>query len=265
MPERLRAPLCRRPTRANDGARRPGRNGLRLALLVFTLLSLQCAHHRPVRHRVRRGDTLYQVARRYGVSVEALVRANRLSKGRQIYPGQWLLIPGRRLAQRAAPRHLEPDPDAAKAPKSRPVMRAEVFGDCGGAKTQAASRPKGDGFHWPVDGVVVSKFGRREGLRHDGIDIAAPEGTVIRAASPGRVIYVGEQSGYGRLVIVAHEGEWVTVYAHNRENCVADGEDVAPGDVLALVGRSGGANAPFLHFELRKSGRPVNPARRLGR
>lgn len=119
------------------------------------------------------------------------------------------------------------------------------------------------GLIWPVDGVVVSLFGSRDGQRHDGVDIGAPEGTAIWAAAAGKVIFAGEQPGYGRIVILSHEDELVTVYAHNAANLVEDGDVVNQGDPIAQVGTSGGQSSPVLHFEVRVDKKPVNPLSKL--
>lgn len=126
-----------------------------------------------------------------------------------------------------------------------------------------AKRRSKDRLIWPVDGVVVSGFGKREGAPHDGIDVAAPVGTPIWAARDGVVLYSGEQPGYGLLVIVRHEGEVVTIYAHNARNCVADGAKVAQGDVIGVVGESGDATSPAVHFEVRISNKTSNPRAHL--
>jgi len=112
---------------------------------------------------------------------------------------------------------------------------------------------------WPVEGVVVSLFGPREGQRHDGIDIGAPSGTAIWAAADGVVVFAGEQPGYGLLVILDHEGDLATIYAHNAANLVVKGDRVKQGDPVAQVGQTGGAAAPAVHFEIRQATTAVNP------
>jgi lipoprotein NlpD len=116
---------------------------------------------------------------------------------------------------------------------------------------------------WPVEGVVVSLFGTREGQRHDGIDIGAPQGTAIWAAADGEVVFAGEQPGYGLLVIVQHADDLVTVYAHNVANLVAKGDKVKQGDPIAQVGQTGGTASPAVHFEVRVARAPTNPLARL--
>jgi lipoprotein NlpD len=112
---------------------------------------------------------------------------------------------------------------------------------------------------WPVDGVVVALFGSKDGARHDGVDIAAPLGTAVWAAADGRVIYVGEQPGYGKLVILAHGDERLTVYAHNATNLVRVGEELRQGEPIAQVGQTGTMSIPGVHFELRVRDKPTNP------
>ncbi len=105
---------------------------------------------------------------------------------------------------------------------------------------------------WPLaTGVLTSRFGPRRNVCHDGIDIAAPSRTPVRAAASGRVIYSGRMRGYGRVVIVQHNDIYSTVYAHHRRNLVRKGQWVQQGDKIATVGRSGRSTGPHLHFEIR--------------
>ncbi len=116
---------------------------------------------------------------------------------------------------------------------------------------------------WPVEGVVVSLFGAREGQRHDGIDIGAPTGTAVWAAADGEVVFAGEQPGYGLLVLLAHADDVVTVYAHNAANLVVKGDRVKQGDPIAQVGQTGGTASPAVHFEVRVARVPQNPLAHL--
>jgi murein DD-endopeptidase MepM/ murein hydrolase activator NlpD len=119
---------------------------------------------------------------------------------------------------------------------------------------------------WPVDGPLSSGFGRRDGRPHEGIDLAVPDGTPVRAAAGGVVAYAGDRlRGYGRLVIVAHAGGLSTVYAHNSRLLVREGEPVARGRVVALSGHSGHVTAPHVHFEVRRDARPEDPLKYLPR
>lgn len=113
--------------------------------------------------------------------------------------------------------------------------------------------------HLPLRGQITSRFGRRWGRMHKGIDIVAKYGTVIRAFREGTVSFSGRKRGYGRLVIIKHKDNLSSYYGHNSENLVKKGDKVKRGQRIAKVGCSGNATAPHLHFEIRKNGVPVNP------
>jgi murein DD-endopeptidase MepM/ murein hydrolase activator NlpD len=117
----------------------------------------------------------------------------------------------------------------------------------------------GEPLAWPVRGVIISGFGPRDREHHDGLDLACPEGTPVFAADEGEVLFAGEQRGYGNLVLIGHARGLVTVYAHNLENLVAQGDHVLRGEPIARVGRSGNATGPHLHFEVRVGARPRDP------
>jgi murein DD-endopeptidase MepM/ murein hydrolase activator NlpD len=113
---------------------------------------------------------------------------------------------------------------------------------------------------WPLKGVITRDFVQGNKHRHDGIDIAAPQDTRIRAAADGQVIYSDwGPGGYGRIVILQHQGDMVTIYAHNQSNLVRIGEFVHQGDYIATVGKSGRATSYHLHFEVRHKTVPVSP------
>ncbi len=119
----------------------------------------------------------------------------------------------------------------------------------------------------PADGTVSSRFGMRkhpiygDKRFHHGVDIAAPEGTEVRAVRPGRVVFSGEQHGYGNVVVIDHGSGVVTKYAHNRVNLVRDGDEVSAGDVIAKIGSTGASTGPHLHFEVKVNGKDVDPAK----
>ena len=115
-------------------------------------------------------------------------------------------------------------------------------------------------FIWPLKGKLTSYYGIRNNQKHDGIDIAAPRGSSIRAAASGKVIFSGwGPTGYGKMVIIKHNEKWVSVYAHNSKNLVKKNHRVKKGEKIALVGATGRATGPHLHFELRDKREPVNP------
>lgn len=121
-------------------------------------------------------------------------------------------------------------------------------------------------FRWPAKGRVISGFGARgTGGANDGINIALPEGTPVRAAEGGTVVHADDAlKGYGKLVLIRHPNGFVSVYAHNGELNVKRGESVKRGQVIAKSGQSGNVTAPQLHFEIRKGATPVDPTKHLG-
>jgi murein DD-endopeptidase MepM/ murein hydrolase activator NlpD len=125
--------------------------------------------------------------------------------------------------------------------------------------------PSAAGFSWPVQGKVIAKFGATaDGLRNDGINIAAPAGAPVMAAGDGTVAYAGNQlRGFGNLILVRHPNGLITAYAHNQSLLVEKGTKVKRGDVIARVGSTGSVDKPQLHFEIRKGEEAVDPMKYL--
>jgi len=121
----------------------------------------------------------------------------------------------------------------------------------------------GNSFRWPVKGRVIADFGTRpDGSHNDGIDVAVPQGTSVKAAENGVVAYAGnELKGYGNLVLVRHANNWVSAYANNEEILVKRGDKVRRGEIIAKAGATGAVSQPQVHFELRKGSRPVDPTK----
>jgi murein DD-endopeptidase MepM/ murein hydrolase activator NlpD len=114
-------------------------------------------------------------------------------------------------------------------------------------------------FRWPAEGEVTSRFGRRRGKAHRGIDISGYYGAAVRAAAAGEVVFSERKRGYGRVVILKHAGGYETVYAHLQDNFVLDGAQIRQGQVIADMGSSGTSSGPHLHFEVRFAKRAVDP------
>jgi murein DD-endopeptidase MepM/ murein hydrolase activator NlpD len=150
-----------------------------------------------------------------------------------------------------------------KPAANQPVAYAPPAGEKAEA-TNASVDPgsaNGTTFRWPVRGRIITGFGASAtGEKNDGINLAVPEGTSIKAAEAGTVIYAGsELEGYGNLVLVRHADGWVSAYAHNSKILVKRGDTVRRGQIISQAGSSGSVNAPQLHFELRRGSKPVNP------
>lgn len=226
-------------------------------------------------HVVQRGETMWRIARAYGIDPGDLMETNGISDPRSVEIGTELFVPGATRVVDVPPapgveppapsgnEAVPPEPSAdaeaparsRRAPTSTPpsYAHAERGAPVGGAESKDAS------LAWPLKGVLYGRYGVRAGKRHDGIDIAAPEGTPVLAAAAGTVIYAGEQPGYGAIVILKHEAGLVTLYAHNARVLVAEGARVRRGEPIARVGKTGKTSGPHLHFEVRQGTRPRNP------
>lgn len=209
-----------------------------------------------LKHRVQRGQTLYRIARSYGLTVDALMKANGLDDPRELQAGETLTIPSA-SAPKPIVEHDSPEPVAAARPGSpKPAPVAPK-------KPLAVGRADGI-LAWPLRGVLYARFGAKGKEPHDGIDLSAPAGTPVASAQAGKVLYAGEQKGYGLIAIVEHAGGLITLYAHNRDLRVKTGQAVRAGQIVSTVGDSGRTSGPHLHFEVRREGVPVDPLEFLG-
>jgi lipoprotein NlpD len=227
-----------------------------------------------VRHTVAPGETMYRIARNYGISVEELSEANGIDDPRTLSVGQELLIPGvEPLVPVATESSPTPTPRVKPPAAGAPVKpRVVVTAPASRSEPRPVSRPaparpvpetKGL-LDWPLRGVLYARFGKKGREPHDGIDLAVPEGTPVKTAQEGEVLYAGEQRGYGLIIIIQHSERLITLYSHNRDLRVKSGQKVRRGQVIATVGESGKTSGPQLHFEVRVDGKPVDPLDYLG-
>lgn len=236
-------------------------------------------------HFVNRGDTLVSIARKNHISAAELARANGLEPSAKLRLGTKLTVPGAKTAAMAAPAAAAPvaaapvagtlqPVAAAPAPATKmaaaaPVQSARLAQATANVEEKPAEAPakaaEATGalptFRWPVRGKVVTSYGAKtNGKSNDGINLAVPEGTPVKAAEDGVVAYSGnELKGYGNLVLVRHSNGYVTAYAHASELLVKRGDTIKRGQVIAKSGQSGEVASPQLHFEIRKGSSPVDP------
>jgi len=251
-------------------------------------------------YTVKQGESLAVIAGRHGVTHQQLAKLNNMSNPEALQPGQTIKLPSgatpvvvaradtnraRRMPLPAAKPnrggvHLasgtnrRPDikpvrvasnssslqlPSAPKASTPKP-QRIAHLGKLPKPQPMSASQ-----FRWPVRGRVISGYGSKPNGKHnDGINIAVPQGTSVKAAENGVVAYAGsELKGYGKLVLIRHSDDWVSAYAHNEELLVKRGDKVRRGQIIAKAGQSGTVSKPQVHFELRKGSRPMNPMKHL--
>ncbi len=225
-------------------------------------------------HVVAPGETLNSIARLYGKPVMEIARANHLPADTMVRVGERIIIPDVRSTQRAEAKPAAPAPapqrtprDIANAESPHSAWKATPVGAETQQSPQKAAEPVGSlpSFRWPVRGRVIAGFGPKpNGLQNDGIDVAVPNGTPVKAAEDGTVAYAGnELKGYGNLVLIRHNNGYVTAYAHASEILVKRGDTVKRGQVIARSGSTGNVNSPELHFEIRKGATPVDPAQFL--
>lgn len=238
-------------------------------------------------YTVRAGDSLYGIAERYNLGRHQLARANGLASPYRIFPGQRLVLPRspapvKPPTVKAASRDVI-ESRGASVPPARPSKSAPRKTASAPQETvrPIAKRPvtvtkkepvkvtpaPAGPLAWPVSGRVISRFGpKKGGLFNDGINLAVPKGTSIRAAGDGTVVYAGnELRGFGNLLLVRHGGGLTTAYAHNDKLLVQRGDRVRRGQSIAQAGQTGGVDQPQLHFEIRKGKRAIDPVKLLGR
>ena len=202
-------------------------------------------------HELARGETLFQLSQRYGVSVDAILRANHVDDPRHLAAGMRIFVPG------AQPL---PGDEAPPLADVLPLVRGCALTDELKQERQAQAKREADiAFEWPVRGRITTCFAPENGRPHDGIDIAVPEGTPVHAAEAGKVVYSAPLGGYGNLVVVRHAGPYTSLYAHNERNLAEPGDFVEKGDVIAESGETGRATGPHVHFEIRRARKPDNP------
>lgn len=217
-------------------------------------------------YSVQSGDTLSRIASRAGVKVDALKRANGLSDSK-IRIGQKLTIPSPsssvdQVRTASVPKNSNgATQTAGNATEVKPAGNSETVASKSAVKANAPKTTGIGKLRWPARGQVMNGFGSVEdGSRNDGIDIFLPQGTPVKAAENGIVIYAGSGlKEYGNTVLVRHDNGLVSVYGHASELIVERGDNVTRGQVVALSGMSGKASRPKLHFEIRKDAKPVNP------
>jgi murein DD-endopeptidase MepM/ murein hydrolase activator NlpD len=199
-------------------------------------------------HTVKDGETGFSIALDYGVPWSAIAAANGLKVGDPVKTGQKLAIPT--ISSKAVVA-----PVATPAPSPSPSASTAALAD--------TPAPK---FAWPLTGKVRRTFASAEtkGGPHEGIDLLSPEGTAVRASAAGKVIFAGQgPEDYGLTVIVFHGGRWTTTYSFLSKVTVKEGDEVKAGERVGLVGETGMATEPQLHFEVRKNRVALDPVKFL--
>lgn len=185
-------------------------------------------------HTVAQDETLSAIAAKYKVDLQILAEVNNLKPPYTIAEGSRLFIPGTASVKR----------DNSPVDDSEQASKVELFSGL---------------LAWPVQGPLISPFGVREGVQHNGIAIRAPSGSPVRSAADGKVGHVGAIPGYGNVILIEHANRLVTVYAHLQHIRCEAGESVKQGQVIGTAGSSGRADTSSLYFEVRSRSQPRNP------
>ncbi|KEA64353.1 Lipoprotein NlpD [Marinobacterium lacunae] len=213
----------------------------------------------PARYTVRQGDTLYSIAWRYGLDYRQLASMNGIDSRYTIYPGQKLRLKGGNSS-------TAPSSGTKSVPETQITSTSPSKQSSRQATTQkpvpAASASGPVDWQWPSSGALIGRFSNGSSP-NKGIDLAGKIGDPVYAAASGRVVYAGSGLlGYGNLVIVNHNRQYLSAYAHNSRIFVKESDSVKKGDKIAEMGNTG-ASRPMLHFEIRRDGKPVDPLKYL--
>ncbi|CAE6707239.1 peptidoglycan DD-metalloendopeptidase family protein [Paraburkholderia haematera] len=226
---------------------------LACASLLAVLAACGSAPVGPGFYRVERGDTLSKIARSNRQPVQSIVRWNNLTNPDSIEVGQVLRV--------APPGNVASTSGGAVRSSGAGSASASAAPRTAPADSAPSSAPASTiSLVWPADGTVIRRF---DGANSKGIDISATAGTPVVAAAPGTVVYAGNGlRGYGNLLIIKHNADYLTAYAHNRALLVKEGQSVAQGEKIAEMGDTD-TDRVMLHFELRYQGRSIDPSRAL--
>ena len=214
-----------------------------ISLIVSAVLLAACGgsswnYRHGETHVVRSGETLAEIAFRYGHDYRDLARWNNLGDGSLIYPGQVIHLkpPAGGTSTRTAASTRSPRPKTVPPPPSDPSP----------------------GGQWPTSGRILSEYDGNPGTG-TGVVISGKVGQVVMAAAAGRVVYSGGGLiGYGQLIIIKHNDTYLSAYGHNASLLVKEGQTIKKGQRIATMGEGPGQE-PQLHFEIRRNGKPVNP------
>ena len=224
------------------------------------------------RHTVKKGETLWVIAKKYDINIDTLIGANNISNMNQIKPGQVIKIlpvkgilykigPGENLSTIAVRFDISilniVESNNIENPNKVQPGRMLILP---GAKPEFSYQDRLERlFTKPVNARISSYYGMRWGRMHEGIDFAVNTGTTLRAAGSGKIVYSGWAHGYGKTIIIEHQKGLRTLYAHNSQLLVHSGEWVRRGEAISKSGNTGNSTGPHLHFEVQVNGRPVNP------
>ena len=250
-------------------------------------------------YTVRKGDNLFSISRRFNISIQELIKVNKIREPYKIFPNQSIFVPQNQMhtvvkgeTLYSISRYYETtvftlakynniknvnnikvgkELIIPKRSKKIKKIKSKKW-DSDFKKKQIENKKniilrdkKTSKFIWPVKGKLLSKYGKsKEGFYNDGINIDSKKGTKVMSSQAGKVIYCGNEiPGYGNLILIKHSKNWITAYAHLNEVFTEKGKNVSKGEIIGSVGNTGNVRSPQLHFEIRKGKESVNPLKLL--
>jgi len=237
-----------------------------ILICVIMLLLAACSAYfrestraRGVYHKVKENVTLWRIAQTYNTDVQELAEINNITDPTLIKTGSIIFIPNATEVLEIKPAIRQPTPSpTSNKPPGKTVIKKEK-----GAKEKSKKetvRFERNRFIWPIKGTLLSKFGiQPNGMRYNGIDIKAKEGTPVLASASGRIIHSSYLKYYGETIIIKHKNNYSTVYTFLKNRCVSVGDRVKKGEKIALLGKNKKNGKSCLHFEIRRNNKPKNP------
>ncbi len=250
-------------------------------------------------YKVRKGDNLFSISRKFNISIQELIKVNKIQEPYKIFPNQTIFIPlnqkhkvvkGETLYSISRyyettvftlakynniknVNNIEVGKELIIPKRSKKIKKIKKKKWDSNFKTKKIEKNKNETlrdtksskFIWPVKGKLLSKYGKsKEGFYNDGINIDSKKGTKVISSKAGKVIYCGNEiPGYGNLILIKHSKNWITAYAHLNEVFTEKGKKVIKGETIGSVGNTGNVRSPQLHFEIRKGKESVNPLKLL--
>ena len=250
-------------------------------------------------YKVKKGDNLFSISRRFNISIQELIKVNKIQEPYKIFPNQSIFIPKNKMhvvvkgeTLYSISRYYETTvftlakynniknvnnikvgKELIIPKRSEKIKKIETKKWDSNFKKQKIENSKivvlrdkrTSKFIWPVKGKLLSKYGKsKEGFYNDGINIDSKKGTKVMSSQAGKVIYCGNEiPGYGNLILIKHSKNWITAYAHLNEVFTEKGKKVSKGEIIGSVGNTGNVRSPQLHFEIRKGKESVNPLKLL--
>ena len=249
-------------------------------------------------YKVKKGDNLFSISRRFNISIQELIKVNKIHEPYKIFPNQSIFIPLNQMHKivkgetlYSISRYYETTvftlakynnikninnikvgKELIIPKKSEKIKKIKKKWDSNFKKEKIDNSKivilrdkKTSKFIWPVKGKLLSKYGKsKEGFYNDGINIDSKKGTKVMSSQAGKVIYSGNEiPGYGNLILIKHSKNWITAYAHLNEVFTEKGKKVSKGEIIGSVGNTGNVRSPQLHFEIRKGKESVNPLKLL--